>query len=274
MVAQELVEQLGAAASFLAQLDKGSQAYKDVLDAQSTMAMSVMASWTFISAEDSASLVLQISQVPFGKKQMATLLGRVTGLATASAHMLAANAAAGQQLMTPSRTPQQDFTSITEYLTAQEWDVILHESNDFLGRVGVVLQACKALGWRTIHEPTVQVACCIALHVQGVDWTLRQCPMALWGYYKRAKTCAKKLLPWKVCKDLAASEPSFVQSLPPDPKDMEKRHPEVYSRVFGGGAAHVACPLDATKFMVVRDGVPMRESKGCYFIPPAWGTPS
>ena len=58
------------------------------MEAQSTAALAVMQPWTFVSAEDSAMLVMEIGQTPFGKRAMGKLLGRVTELATASAHML------------------------------------------------------------------------------------------------------------------------------------------------------------------------------------------
>ena len=255
------MEQLKAARSFLSQLEKGADAYKEVVGAQCTMAMSVMAPWTFISAEDSAALVLQIGQMPFGKKKIATLLGRVTELATSSAHMLAANAAACTQLMAQSRTPMQDFVPITAYLSAKQWAAILDERSDFMARVAIVLQACRALGWRTLHEPTIQVATGIALAVDGFERALGHCPMVLWGYFKRAKTYAKKLTPWKVCKQLAESEPSFVNCLPVDPKDMKRTHPEVYSRVYGGRDGPTACPLDSTQLLVLCEAIPMRDSK-------------
>lgn len=262
-MAADLVKQLKAAKSVLAQIGKKSDAYKEIAEAQSAMAMAIMAPWAFISAEDSAMLVLEIGQMPFGKRALATLLGRVTTLATASAQMLAANAAASAELAGSGRTPMQDFSSILAYLTKRQWDKILDERNDFMGRVAVVLQACKSLGWRTLHEPTVQLAACVALLVDGFDWTMRMCPMAQWGYFKRAKTYAKKLLPWKLCKQLAATEPSFVSELPADPTDMPKVHPEWYSRAYGGGGEAPAneCPLDRTMLMVLCDAVPMRESK-------------
>ena len=261
-MAAELAGQLAAAKSFLSQVGKGSDSYKEILEAQSTMALAVMAPRGFVSADDSARLVMAISQMPFGKRAMAKLLGRVTELATSSAQALAANAAAGAELMESSRTPMQDFTPIAVYLAKKQWDSILDERADFMGRVAVVLQACRALGLRTLHEPTIQMATCIALMVDGFEWAMRLCPMAQWGYFKRAKLYAKKLMPWTLCKQWAKSEPSFVTHLPEVPHDLARDHPEWYSRAYGGGGeAPVACPLDRTTLMVLCDAVPMRESK-------------
>ena len=123
-MAAELVGQLTAAKSFLSQVGRATTAYKEILEAQGAMALAVMAPWTFISAEDSAKLVVEIGQMPFGKRLMAKLLGRVTELATSSAKVLAANAAAGAELMGSSRTPMQDFTSILAYLTKRQWGAI------------------------------------------------------------------------------------------------------------------------------------------------------
>ena len=70
--------------------------------------------------------------------------------------------------------------------------------------------------------------------VDGFEWAMRLCPMAQWGYFKRATLYAKKLMPWKLCKQWAASEPSFVTNLPEVPTDMARGHPEWYSRAYGG----------------------------------------
>ena len=80
--------------------------------------------------------------------------------------------------MGSSRTPMQDFEPIVANLTTRQWDAILCEKNDFMGQVAVVLQACKGLGWRTFHEPTIQLATCIALMVDGFERVTRLCPMA------------------------------------------------------------------------------------------------
>ena len=262
MAASALVEQLKAAASFLTQLEKGSNAYKEVVTAQCCMAMSVMEPWTFVSAEDSAALILQIGKMPFGKKKLAMLLGRVTEIATTSANMLVANVAAGAELMSVTRTPMQDFTPITSYLTAAQWAEILDQDSDFMGRVAVMMQACKKLGLRTLHEPTIQMATCTALAVEGFERAIRQPPLALFGYFKRAKSYTKKLLPWKECKRLAEVEPSFVDKLPEDTAAMRRAHRDVYSRVYGeSGDAPVKCPLDVTQLLVLSDAVPMRENK-------------
>ena len=149
------------------------------------------------------------------------------------------------------------------HFVVRQWDAILDARSDFMGRIAVVMQACKSLGWRTLHEPTVQMATCTALLVDGFDFAARMCPMALFGYFKRAKKYAKKLLPWKLCKQLAASEPSFVSALPESPNDMMGKHPEWYSRAYGGGgeAPAAECPLDRIKLLILCDLVPMRESK-------------
>eukprot|EP00959_Pyramimonas_sp_CCMP1952_P051190 1069821-Pyramimonas_sp.AAC.1 len=76
-----------------------------------------------------------------------------------------------------------------------------------MGRVAVMMQACKKLGLRTLHEPTIQMVACTALAVEGFERAVRQPLLALFGYFKRAKSCAKKLLPWKECKRLAEVEP-------------------------------------------------------------------
>eukprot|EP00959_Pyramimonas_sp_CCMP1952_P037016 774525-Pyramimonas_sp.AAC.1 len=64
---------------------------------------------------------------------------------------------------------------------------MLGERLDFMGRVAVVLKACKGLGWRALHEPATQMATCVALMVDGFDWFMRPCPKAQLGYFERAK---------------------------------------------------------------------------------------
>jgi len=156
----------------------------------------------------------------------------------------------------------QDFTPITSYLTAVQWADILDKDSDFMGRVAVMMQACKNLGLRTLHEPTIQVLTCTALAVEGFERAMRQPPKALFGYFKRAKSYAKKLLPWTECKRLAEAEPSFVDKLPVDAVAMRRAHPDVYSRVYvERGDAPTKCPLDVTQLLVLSDAVPMRESK-------------
>ena len=269
MAASALVEQLKAAASFLSQLEKGSKTYKEVVAAQCGMAMSVMEPWSFVSAEDSAALVLQFGRMPFGKKKLAMLLGRVTCLATSSANMLVASAAAGTELMSVTRTPMQDFTPITSYLTAVQWADILDKDSDFMGRVSVMMQACKNLGLRTLHEPTIQVLTCTALAVEGFERAMRQPPTTLFGYFKRAKAYAKKLLPWTECKRLAEAEPSFVDKLPVDAVAMRRAHPDIYCHVYvNRGDVPIKCPLDVTQLLVLSDAVPMRGSKARLKSPP------
>ncbi|CAK0796845.1 unnamed protein product [Prorocentrum cordatum] len=49
-------------------------------------------------------------------------------------------------------TPMQDFSSILAYLTKRQWDKILDERNDFMGRVAVVLQAVAEAAWARVYE--------------------------------------------------------------------------------------------------------------------------
>eukprot|EP00959_Pyramimonas_sp_CCMP1952_P144397 3022731-Pyramimonas_sp.AAC.1 len=73
--------------------------------------------------------------MPLGKKKLAMLLGRVTELATTSANMSVANAAADAELMSVTGAPMQYFTPIASCLTAAQWAEILDKDSDFMGRV-------------------------------------------------------------------------------------------------------------------------------------------
>ena len=113
-----------------------------------------------------------------------------------------------------------------------------------------------------MHEPTIQMVTCTALAVEGFERAMRQPPLALFGYFKRAISCTKKLLPWKERKRLAEVEPSFVDKLPADTVAMRRAHRDVYSRVYAeSGDVPVKCPLDVTQLLVLSDAVPMRENK-------------
>ena len=58
------------------------------------------------------------------------------------------------------------------------------------------------------------------------DRAMRLCPLAQFGYHKRAKHYARTQTPWKLAKKLAESEPSIVDSLPAGPKDAAIHHAE------------------------------------------------
>eukprot|EP00959_Pyramimonas_sp_CCMP1952_P196235 4102679-Pyramimonas_sp.AAC.1 len=88
--------------------------------------------------------------------------------------MLVANAIAGAELMSVTRAPTQDFTPIISYLTAAQRADMLDTDSDFMGRVAVTMQARKKLGLCTLHEPTIQIATCTALAVEGFERAVRQ----------------------------------------------------------------------------------------------------
>ena len=202
-----------------------------------------------LSLEEQTEVVEALDSVPWQAEQH-----RDEVFAAFASGPVAAIAGQPSAKSTSARRPMQDFGSILQFYTADQWEFLLGEGASPSQKLSVVLEQAHVLGLRCASEPTVQrittLYLCVTEGFLGAKGMAGSQKLAMVKHIKQQ------------LKRLGDSPPAeFIEKLPVSPSKLQTDHPLVYESAF---RAKVAAPmkLDLNSFVDVEATVPCRGKRG------------
>ena len=236
----DLALHLAAARSFLEQI-QGTPAVADVL-AQQKVFFERALSTASLSLRDAEDVCASLRAMPWDQATLTSLLSLV---ATRTLQC-------SQGASSVCRSKQQDFTSLKEYFSAQQWQILTSPTTAADTKLEIIIGQATKLGLRYFSEPSAQAITALYLTVsQGLGDSVGLLPSVKYATNQMTKKLLRKHSNCPVS--------TWILTLDREPRNFQAKYPQLYRRIFASSGP-TNCPYDPIQLEQLTTSIPMRNT--------------
>lgn len=183
------------------------------------------------------------------------------GFVTISAKGPPPDRSAGDMSFRPivQRTPLQDYTHVTEYLTKKEWETLLSPGISTM-KADLLYGGCALLGLATPSESTFAVL--VAIFLMACEGAAACQELSAVSLYETLKVMKRQYRAFIQTFDQKGND-SFPALLPSNPMEFAHKHPGLYARRYQDDLP-VSPPMGSCVLQRIVLKIPMRSTNmGC-----------